>query len=288
MRSHHRHGFTLILTSLMLLFIVAVLGVLVDAAVLAAARDRLSEVVQGSAAAAGQAIAGAATREAAEARAKTAALGVTRARFRDGLLGLDAGQIDLNVSCRLAKQPNGRPNGLVDVRVRTELPAPMYFMRLWGVAAVPVSDESYISRRNRVTVLVPADSSVDAGELRRQVAEVAGSLTPYDQIRVIPGRSSLVEALAAGYREVQDIDQPSAANGIVLISTSGGKVTVDGTVLGEAERIRSDARYRIRVGTAQWASGAGLATQLARQCDLPGVPTPAQAKLQARQLPLFE
>ncbi|MBM3795969.1 MAG: hypothetical protein FJW31_18360 [Acidobacteria bacterium] len=140
MRGRHSYGFTLILTSLMMSFILAVLGVLADAALLAAARDRLSETAAGAAAAAGQAMTGVPTLEAAEAKAKATALAFVKSRFQEGLLGLEPECIDLSVACRSVHRPNGRPSGVVDVRVRTELPAPVYFMRLWGVVGVPVSD----------------------------------------------------------------------------------------------------------------------------------------------------
>ncbi|MCC6537254.1 MAG: hypothetical protein IT162_06880 [Bryobacterales bacterium] len=287
LRGRQSYGFTLILTSLMLAFIVAVLGVLVDAAMLMAARDRLSEVVEGSAAAAGQALGGTATVEAAETRARAAALAVTKARFHGGILGLDPERIDLKVACRSMPQANGRPSGAVDVRVLTELTAPVYFMRLWGVAGVPVSDESHFTHRNQVTVLVLPEHS--GGELQQQVAGLARSCSPYDTVRVIatgPGIAGLAAALEAGYREVQTIDQPAAANVIAIISAvPSPAAATDHAAAHVASQIRGDGRYRIQIGTVQWRPGAKLEGQLAHLRDFPSRLPVASAQVNWPDLP---
>ncbi|MBM3795970.1 MAG: hypothetical protein FJW31_18365 [Acidobacteria bacterium] len=94
-------------------------------------------------------------------------------------------------------------------------------------------------------------------------------ISPYDTVRVVPASGGLAAALTEGYREVREIDQPAAVNGIVLISTSGVPVSMDTGARRAANRILSDGQYQIRVSTMRWTAGISLATQLANSLDLP-------------------
>ena len=160
-RRTRQKGFALLLTSLMMVFIVSLMGMAVDAGVLFAVRGRLSSAVDAAALAAGRGVNLGANTSDANTKATQAALRFLNANFPDNYLGIDPAQTNLTADFSLTMQAN-KPTGLLQIAVRAEVAAPVYFMKFWGVPRVPVSVEGKASRRNLVLIMV-LDKSASMG-----------------------------------------------------------------------------------------------------------------------------
>ena len=157
-RRARQKGFALILTSLMMVFIVSLMGMAVDAGVLFAIRGRLSSAVDAAALAAGRGVNLGNDTADANTKATQAAVRFLKANFPDTYLGIDPAQTNLTADFALTMQAN-KPTGLLQISVRAEVAAPVYFMKFWGVPRVPVSVEGKASRRNLVLIMVLDKSS---------------------------------------------------------------------------------------------------------------------------------
>ena len=157
-RRARQKGFALVLTSLMMVFIVSLMGMAVDAGVLFAIRGRLSSAVDSAALAAGRGVNLGTSASEANAKATEAALRFLKANFPDNYLGIDSSQTQLTADFALSMQAN-KPTGLLQIGVRAEVAAPVYFMKFWGIPKVPVSVEGKATRRNLVLIMVLDKSS---------------------------------------------------------------------------------------------------------------------------------
>ena len=160
-RRARQKGFALILTSLMMVFIVSLMGMAVDAGVLFAIRGRLSSAVDAAALAAGRGVNLGTNTADANTKATQAAVRFLKANFPDTYLGIDPAQTNLTADFSLTMEAN-KPTGLLQIAVRAEVAAPVYFMKFWGVPRVPVSVEGKASRRNLVLIMV-LDRSASMG-----------------------------------------------------------------------------------------------------------------------------
>jgi Flp pilus assembly protein TadG len=142
----------------MMVFIVSLMGMAVDAGVLFAIRGRLSSAVDSAALAAGRGVSLGSSSADANAKATQAALRFLNANFPDNYLGIDPTQTNLTADFALSMQAN-RPTGLLQISVRAEVAAPVYFMKFWGIPKVPISVEGKASRRNLVLIMVLDKSS---------------------------------------------------------------------------------------------------------------------------------
>src|SRR5262245_15685685 len=127
-RRARQKGFALVLTSLMMVFIVSLMGMAVDAGVLFAIRGRLSSAVDSAALAAGRGVSLGSTNSDANTKATQAALRFLNANFPQNYLGIDSSQTSLSADFALSMQSN-KPTGLLQITVRAEVAAPVYFMK---------------------------------------------------------------------------------------------------------------------------------------------------------------
>lgn len=145
----------------MLVFIVSLMGMAVDAGVLFAIRARLGAAADSAALAAGRGVNLGATASEANAKAAEAAMRFLKANFPDGYLGIDSAQTQLKAEFALQTHAS-KPTGILEIKVRAQVAAPVYFMKFWGVSTVPVTVEGRATRRNLVLMMV-LDKSASMG-----------------------------------------------------------------------------------------------------------------------------
>lgn len=197
-------GFALMLTSLMLVFIVSLMGMAVDAGVLFAIRARLSAAVDSAALAADRGVSLGANLSDANSKATEAAKRFLKANFPDGYLGIDSAQTQLNADFALQTEAN-KPTGILQIKVRAQVAAPVYFMKFWGVSTVPVTVEGRASRRNLVLIMVLDKSSSMGSRLT-----ASGTLPT-----TLPANASSCEGMVFAAGQMPDFFSPYDNVGMV-------------------------------------------------------------------------
>jgi Flp pilus assembly protein TadG len=254
-----RKGFALMLTSLMMIFIASLMGMAVDAGVLFAIRGRLSASVEGAASAASRSVNMGGSTARVNAGATDAARQFLKADFPDRYLGIDPARTKVTAAFT-PQLLDHRKTGRLQIAVRAEVAAPVYFMRVLGVPTVPVSVEGKASRRNLVVIAAPDSASSIA--MRR----LAGFFGPYDHVGTAGKETDPAAALQSAHREIQRIGQKQALNVIVLVI--GEAVSVKAAAVREAAaRIQRDPDYRVHIHVA-----------FVRSRGSPGQPNTGQAE----------
>lgn len=250
---NRQRGFALALTVFMMAFIVSVMGMAVDAGVLFSIRSRLSAAADSAALAAAREVSHGSSIADANGQAADSALRFLKAGFPANYLGVDPAHTLVSTSFTRSMEA-GRPTGQLLISVHAEVAAPVYFMKLWGVARVPVSVEGKAVRRNLVVVMVLDRSTAAMG-----AAKMPGYVSPYDSVGAVsfpsapvikgpgPDNPNLAAALETAYREIRRVDQKLAANVVLLVSTGATDLTGRNTAIGQAKRLRDDPNYRIRI-----------------------------------------
>ncbi len=271
-----RRGFILLTHAVMLLFTVAMIGLAVDAGTMYVIKGRLSSAVDAAALAAGRSVNLANTVAAASAAATTTATQFFNANFPNGYLGTGA----MNLSTPTFTQEtdsNGNPNGILDIKVQASVPAPTYFMQIFGISTVTVSGTGTATRRGTVMILV-LDTSVSMNTLTTPTAcnamkaaaqQFITNFSPYDTIGAIRfdvtatliyppdnkfGNGTLsadIGALTCGsstntaaalylaYEQIKTVGLPLAYNSIVLF-TDGSP---NGVSANFPIKLATDTRY---------------------------------------------
>ncbi len=197
-------GFALVLTSLMMVFIVSLMGMAVDAGVLFTIRGRLSAAAASAALAAVRGSGLGVDLQAANANATKEALRFLKASLPNNYMGIDPSQTTLVAGYALATEAN-RPTGLLQITVRAEVAAPVYFMKFWGVPRVPVSADGKATRRNLVVIMVLDKSSSMRSRMTAQ-GELPGFL---------PANASPCEGLVYAAAQVPEYFSPYDTVGMV-------------------------------------------------------------------------
>ena len=126
-----RRGFIMLTHAIMLFFTIAMIGLAVDAGTMYVIKGRLSSAVDAAALAAGRSVNLANTVAAASAAATTTATQFFNANFASGYLG--TGTMNLTTPTFTQEvDANGNPNGILDIAVTASVPAPTYFMQIFG------------------------------------------------------------------------------------------------------------------------------------------------------------
>lgn len=190
-RRARRQGFALALTSLMMVFIVSIMGMAVDALVLFSIRGRLSSAANSAALAAVRDVSLGVDIADANAKATESARRFLSAGFPANYLGVDPAHTTISTGFNRSTEA-GRPNGELLVSVLAEVAAPVYFMKFWGVTHVPVSVEGKATRRNLVLVVVldksaakPPNAPSRCEAMMFAASQIPDYFSPYDSIGVV-------------------------------------------------------------------------------------------------------
>jgi Flp pilus assembly protein TadG len=152
-KDRKRRGFILLTHAVMLLFTIAMVGLAVDAGTMYVIKGRLSSAVDAAALAAGRSVNLADTVAAAATAATATATQFFNANFPNGYLG--TGTVNLTTPTFTQQtDSNGNPTGILSIAVSASVPAPTYFMRIFGINSVTVASSGTASRRGTVMILV--------------------------------------------------------------------------------------------------------------------------------------
>src|SRR5271165_5386549 len=276
MRTRKSRGFILLSYAAMLFFTVGMIGLAVDAGTMYIIKGRLSSAVDAAALAAGRSINLADSVSAAASAASTTATQFFNANFPSGFLG--TGTMNLSTpSFTQETDANGNPTGILDILVTASVPAPTYFMQVFGVRTVNVSATGTATRRGTVMIMVlDVSSSMNAGSPTTACAEMKSAaqsfitnFSPYDTVGVITfnytsqvlyapstsfgdgtlntllgnitcgNNTNTTSALWLAYEQIKSVGLPLAYNSIVLFT--------DGSPNGVSAkfpiRTQADTRY---------------------------------------------
>jgi Flp pilus assembly protein TadG len=158
--SHKRgeRGYSTYLFVTMLVTIVGAAGLAVDVGTIYMIKSRLSAAVDAAALAAGRSVNLANSVAQATTNATTMANQFFAANFPTGYFNT-IGAPTVNPSFAQETDANGNPTGVLDVTVTASVQAPTYFMNVFGVHNVTVSNSGTASRRGVVLMLVLDQSS---------------------------------------------------------------------------------------------------------------------------------
>ncbi len=287
-----RRGFTLILYSVMLTFIVAAAGLALDVGTIYMIRARLSSATDAAALAAGRSVNLANTVAQATSAAQSTANSFFAANFPTGYFNT-VGAPTVTPTFTQETDSYGNPTGVLDITVTASVKAPTYFMNIFHVPNVTVSASSTASRRGLVMMLVLDESSSmntptspTACAVMRQAAQnFITMFSPFDYIGLVAfdstahlsyppstswGDGSLntaignivcrnntntISALYLAYQQIKQVGQPLAENTIVLF-TDGSP---NGVSASFPLRTQSDTRWSGLYSGTQKAGGTGEA-----------------------------
>jgi Flp pilus assembly protein TadG len=191
-KSGKNRGFILLTHAVMIFFTIAMIGLAVDAGTMYVIKGRLSSAVDAAALAAGRSVNLANTVAAASAAATATATQFFNANFPNGYLG--TGTMNLTTPTFTQETDGfGNPNGILDIAVNASVPAPTYFMQIFGIKTVNVSGTGTATRRGTVMILV-LDTSTSMNTLTTPTAcnamksaaqQFITNFSPYDTIGVV-------------------------------------------------------------------------------------------------------
>ncbi|HEV1286374.1 MAG TPA: vWA domain-containing protein [Bryobacteraceae bacterium] len=270
-----RRGFIILTHALMLFVTIAMIGLAVDAGTMYVIKGRLSSAVDAAALAAGRSVNLGSTVAAASVAATTTATQFFNANFPNGYLGTGT----MNLSPPTFTQEtdsNGNPTGYLDIAVNASVPAPTYFMQIFGIRNVNVSGTGTATRRGTVMILVlDISTSMNSGsptacsQMKAAAQQFITNFSPYDTIGVVEftftadvlyppstnfGNGTLNTALGninctnntnttsglwLAYEQIKSVGLPLAYNSIVLF-TDGSP---NGISANFPVRTQADTRY---------------------------------------------
>jgi Flp pilus assembly protein TadG len=292
-----RRGFILLTHAVMIFFTIAMIGLAVDAGTMYVIKGRLSSAVDAAALAAGRSVNLASTVAAASAAATATATQFFNANFPAGYLG--TGTMNLSTPTFTQEADGfGNPNGILDIAVNASVPAPTYFMQIFGIHTVNVTGTGTATRRGTVMIIVlDISSSMNSGsptacsQMKTAVQQFLNNFSPYDTIGVVQfdytaqllyppssnfgsgalntlignitcnNNTNTTSAMWLAYEQIKSVGLPLAYNSIVLF-TDGSP---NGISANFPVRTQSDTRYGPDVAIGASAS-CGSTTA---QCPVP-------------------
>jgi len=290
----NRRGFILLTYVIMLFFTLVTVGLAVDAGTMYVIKGRLTSAVDGAALAAGRSVNLADTVSGAQSAASATATQFFNANFPSGYL--DTGATNLSTPTFTQQtDANGNATGVLTIAVTASVPAPTYFMRLFGLTSVTVSATGTSTRRSTVLMIVlDISSSMNAGspvsacdDMKGAVQTFITNFSPYDTIGVVvfnytasvlyapstsfgdgtlntllgniscSNNTNTTTGLWLAYEQIKSVGLPLAYNTIVLFTDgSPNGISADFPV-----RTQSDTRYGQDV--------AGLCPSYTATCVMP-------------------
>ena len=251
-RKLRRRGIAVMLFAVMLIFVVACVGLAVDVGTMYMIKARLSAAVDAAALAGGRSVNFAVNAATAESNFTTTANQFFKANFPTGYLNSIGTPVVTPVFTE-ENDGNGNPDGVLDFAVSASVAAPTYFMNIFNVHSVIVTDNGTASRRGLVLMLV-LDQSSSMGQGAGSPCEVMKSaaenfltmFSPFDQIGLVTfditahmldaptvaraqvnsdigsisctSNTNTVSALDLAWQQIQSAGLPLALNTIVLFT----------------------------------------------------------------------
>jgi Flp pilus assembly protein TadG len=191
-----QRGVVLLVHALMLIATIATVGLAVDVGTIYLIKARLSAAVDAAALAAGRSVNLANTVPQAQAQATAAAKQFFSANFPAGYLN-SIGTPTVTPTFTEVTDANGNPTGVLNISVTASAQAPTYFMNIFHVSSITVSDSGTASRRGLVLMLVLDQSSsmntaadpvtgLTACQAMKQAAQNFITLfSPYDYVGLV-------------------------------------------------------------------------------------------------------
>lgn len=305
MKERKRRGFVLLTYAVMLFFTIATIGLAVDAGTMYVIKGRLASAVDAATLAAGRSVNLASTVNAATTAAQNTATQFFNANFPNGYLG--TGQMNLSTPTFTQEtDANGNPNGILDITVTASVPAPTYFMRIFGMPSINVAYTGTASRRGTVMIIV-LDTSVSMNTPTTPTAcqamvsaaqQFITNFSPYDTIGVVTfgytaqvlyapstnfgsgtlntdlgnitcnNNTNTTSALWLAYEQIKSVGLPLAYNSIVLF-TDGSP---NGITANFPIRLSVDSRFGPNV-SGSCNSATSICTNMTVQCTAGGTIT---------------
>jgi Flp pilus assembly protein TadG len=196
-RRKNQRGMAIFFYATMLIFVVGCVGLAVDVGTIYMIRARLVAAVDAAALAAGRSVNLQNTKAEATTAATTTANQFFAANFPTGYFN-SIGTPTVTPTFTQATDGNGNPTGVLNIQVTASVAAPTYFMNIFNVHSINVSDTGVASRRGVVMILVldksismntAADpvSGLTACQAMVQAASNFVTLfSPFDYIGVLP------------------------------------------------------------------------------------------------------
>jgi Flp pilus assembly protein TadG len=153
-----QRGVVLLIHGLMLVATIATVGLAVDVGTIYLIKARLSAAVDAAALAAGRSVNLANTVAQAQTQAIAAAQQFFNANFPPGYLNTIGTPI-VTPTFTQVTDGNGNPTGVLNISVTASAQAPTYFMNIFNISRITVSDSGTASRRGLVLMLVLDQSS---------------------------------------------------------------------------------------------------------------------------------
>jgi hypothetical protein len=157
-RRKNQRGMAIFFYATMLIFVIGCVGLAVDVGTIYMIRARLVAAVDAAALAAGRSVNLSETVSQATTAATTTANQFFAANFPTGYFN-SLGSPTVTPSFTQEADGNGNPTGVLDISVTASVTAPTYFMNIFNVHSISVSDIGTASRRGVVLVLVLDQSS---------------------------------------------------------------------------------------------------------------------------------
>ncbi len=247
-RSSRQRGMAIIFYATMLPFVIACVGLAVDAGTVYMIKARLSSAVDAAALAAGRSVNLADTVATATTAATTTANQFFTANFPTGYFN-SIGTPTVTPTFSQATDGNGNPTGVLNINVTASVKAPTYFMNIFNVHSITVSDSGTASRRGVVLILVLDQSSsmntaadpVSGLTACQAMVQAAGNFvnlfSPFDQIGLVTFdiTAHLMDAPTTNHAQVandiSNINCQSNTNTISALNLAYQQITATGLPL---------------------------------------------------------
>jgi Flp pilus assembly protein TadG len=196
-RRKNQRGMAIFFYATMLIFVIGCVGLAVDVGTIYMIRARLVAAVDAAALAAGRSVNLSNTVSEATTNAASTAQQFFAANFPTGYFN-SIGSATVTPTFTQETDGNGNPTGVLDIGVTASVSAPTYFMNIFNVHSISVSDTGTASRRGVVLVLVLDESSsmntaadpVSGLTACQAMVQAAGNFvnlfSPFDYIGVLP------------------------------------------------------------------------------------------------------
>jgi len=196
-RRNNQRGMAIFFYATMLIFVIGCVGLAVDVGTIYMIRARLVAAVDAAALAAGRSVNLSNTVSEATTNAAATAQQFFAANFPTGYFN-SIGSATVTPTFTQEADGNGNPTGVLDIQVTASVSAPTYFMNIFNVHSLSVSDTGTASRRGVVLVLVLDQSSsmntsadpVSGLTACQAMVQAAGNFvnlfSPFDYIGVLP------------------------------------------------------------------------------------------------------
>ncbi len=289
-RSNREQGIALILTSLATVFLSLFAGLAVDATLLMVVEGRLSAAVDAAALGAGRSLNLGSTPAEANTYAAQAGQAFFMANFPQGYMGV----APFTPSSAVTSTFSLGANGVVNIAVSASISAPVYFMRLAGFTAAPLTATGTASRRGLVMMMVLDISgsmnnyyngSTACQAMVQAASNFAQNFSAYDTLGLVAfesiahlkypissnwkvgnalvneinalactGSTNTTAALNLAYSQIKSVGLPLALNAIVLF-TDGMPNSISGPY---PFRTSVDTRYGFSGGPSGCTNNAAL------------------------------